>query len=190
MRTNDKVTFIGHDYYLQTVVQRQVDEELQPLVEQAFPGSFVSSDLSATDYEGQTADKVSLESMIQHSNLLMENNSGRTYIMLNIFVNTSENSEENIEEEYAFIAEEIGGRVARGELPDTSIYLYFGDEKFVNDCRNILSETTWSQNDIYQSIKECPVMRIGYEDEGIPLNGSELTLQKYMKDKSEVLYNG
>ena len=189
VRTDGDVTFIGHDYYLQTVVQRQVDEELQPLVEQAFPGSFISSEISAIDYEGQTADKVSLESMILYSNFSIENDSDRTYIMLNIFVNTSQNVEENIEKEYAFISEEIGGRVARGELPDTSIYFYFGDEIFVNNCRNILSETTWSQNDIYQSIKECPVMRIGYEDEGIPLNGSELTLQQYIEEKREVLFN-
>lgn len=189
VRTDGDVTFIGHDYYLQTVVQRQVEAELQPLVEQAFPGSFVSA------YIGNTlktipetfpkANEVGINDIIEYCTQTGTSSD----IVINIFVDTSQMTEESSEEEYLFIAEEIGGRVARGELPDTSIYLYFGDEIFVNNCRNILSETTWSQNDIYQSIKECSVMRIGYDEEGIPLNGSELTLQKYIEEKREVLFN-
>ena len=40
VRTDGEVTHIVHDYYLQNVVARQVEEEYSPLVEQAFPGSY------------------------------------------------------------------------------------------------------------------------------------------------------
>ena len=40
VRTDGEATHIVHDYYLQNVVARQVEEEYSPLVEQAFPGSY------------------------------------------------------------------------------------------------------------------------------------------------------
>ena len=198
VRTDGEVTFIGHDYYLQTVVQRQVDEELQPLVEEVFPGSFVSSRLSASDYEGQTADKVSLESMMQYSNSSRyDEDPTWTYVTLVIFVDTTQLKDENIEEEYAFIAEEISGRVERGELPDTIVELYFGDKMFVNDCNQIIENEQWyAYSTIYEKIKGCPYIRLylfkqtGLLNGPIEYGGEIYTLEQYEKERREKINNG
>ena len=198
VRTNDKVTFIGHDYYLQTVVQRQVEKELQLLVEEVFPGSFVSSDLSASDYEGQTADKVSLESMMQYSNSSRyDDNPTWTYVVLNIFIDTTQLSDENIEEEYAFIAEEIGGRVSNGELPDTIVKVYFGDAVFVNECKEILANEQWYGNStIYEMIDGRGRIRIYLFKEQYPMSGpaeyggTEYKIENYITERMEIINNG
>ncbi|MBQ8247322.1 MAG: hypothetical protein IJZ42_09335 [Lachnospiraceae bacterium] len=198
VRTNDKVTVIGHDYYLQTVVQRQVDEELQPLVEEVFPGSFVSSDLSASDYEGQTADKVSLESMMQYSNSSRyDEDPTWTYVTINIFVDTNQLEEENFKLEYEFLVKEIGGRVASDELPDTIIYLYCGDTFFVNECNSIIKNEQWYGNsNIYQKIKGCNWVRMYFIESENPMSGpaeyggTEYTLEIYYEDRMEAINNG
>ena len=98
VRTDGDVTFIGHDYYLQTVVQRQVEAELQPLVEQAFPGSFVSA------YIGNTlktipetfpkANEVGINDIIEYCTQTGTSSD----IVINIFVDTSQMTEESSEE--------------------------------------------------------------------------------------------
>lgn len=197
VRTNDKVTFIGHDYYLQTVVQRQVEEELQPLVEEAFPGSFVSSRLSASDYEGQTADKVSLESMMQYNNSSRDDDDPTwTYIVLNIFIDATQLSDNNIEEEYMFIVEEINGRVADGELPDTIVKLYFGDTVFINECKEILAGEQWYGNStIYEMLDGRGRIRIYLFEEQYPMSGpaeyggTEYTIENYITERMEIINN-
>lgn len=197
VRTDGEVTFIGHDYYLQTVVQRQVDEELQPLVEQAFPGSFVSSRLSASDYEGQTADKVTLASMLEYNNSSSTDDDPTwTYITLRIFVDTTQMTDENIETEYAFFVEEISGRVKRGELPDTIVVLYFGDEVFINDCETIIANEQWyAYSTIYEKIKGCPYIRFYLYEQTDLLNGPieydgmEYTIENYITERMEIINN-
>ncbi len=198
VRTDGDVTFIGHDYYLQTVVQRQVEAELQPLVEQVFPGSFVSSDLSAEDYEGQTADKVTLESMMLYSNSTRyDDDPGWTYITLVIFVDTTQMTDENIVTEYAFLAEEISGRVESGELPDTIVELYFGDKVFVSDCKRIIENEQWyAYSTIYEKIKGCPYIRLylfektGLLNGPIEYGGMEYTIENYITERMEIINNG
>ena len=193
VRTDEHVERIKHDYYLQTVVERQVNEKYGPLVQQVFPGSFLSSDISASDYEGQTADKVTLTSMLEYNNSHHDDSDETwTYIVLNIFVDTARMTEENTEKEYEFLSDEIGSRVLNGELPDTIIKLYFGDSEFVKECESVLAETTWAQNEIYEKIDNCPYFKIFYYEEGKPeLSGGqgELTIEKYIIKKVEVLYS-
>ena len=195
VRTDGEVTKISHDYYLQNVVARQVEEEYGPLVEQIFPGSYLSVTLSASDYEGQTADKVSLESMLQYNNSHHDDSDESwTYIVLNIFVDTSQMTEENIEAEYFFLSKEIGSRVVNNELPDTIVELYFGNQNFVIDCETIILKETWSgDSDIYSKIKECPQLWIWYYESGIPelsKQQGEMTFEKYVEKRTEVLNNG
>ena len=196
VRTDDKVTFIGHDYYLQTVVQRQVDEELQPLVEQAFPGSFVSS------YIGNTlktipetfprANEVGINDIIEYCT-----QTGTSLdIVINIFVDTSQMTEESSEEEYLFIVEEIGERVAGGELPDTIVKLYFGDAIFINECKEILASEKWYGNStIYEMIDGRGRIRIYLFEEQYPMSGpteyggTEYTLENYYKERMEAINN-
>ncbi|MBE5885798.1 MAG: hypothetical protein E7284_05265 [Lachnospiraceae bacterium] len=187
VRTNAEVTKISHDYYLQTVVARQIEEEYAPLVEQVFPGSYLSAEVWAVDYEGQTADKVTLESMLEYKNSSSDDDEvGWTHIILNIFVDTSQMSEENIEAEYAFLKDEIGGRVANGEFPDTIIKLYFGDGIFVQECENIIKEMSWRGNsDIYDKTDDCPEIWIGYYDNG----EIDYTFDLYTEKRMEALNN-
>ncbi len=196
VRTNAEVTKISHDYYLQTVVQRQVDEEYAPLVEQIFPGSYLSSDISNTlagvPDTFPKADAVTLDDITEYC----EANGFSSDIVLNIFIDTSQMSEENIEAEYAFLKDEIGSRVANGELPDTIIELYFGDSTFVYECEAVLLETTWhSQGDIYDVIENCPHIRIYCYEDGILLDGpkdydgEEYLITDYAEEKKEVLAN-
>ncbi len=194
VRTDGEVTKISHDYYLQNVVARQVEEEYGPLVEQVFPGSYLSVTLSASDYEGQTADKVSLESMLQYNNSHHDDSDESwTYIVLNIFVDKSQMTEENVEAEYKFLYEEIGTQVKNCKLPDTIIKLYFGDTNYVRECAEIIEDTTWMQSDIYEKIKNQPFFKIFYYEDGIPeLSGGQgaLTLEKYIDKRTEALNNG
>ncbi len=197
VRTDGDVTFIGHDYYLQTVVQRQVDEELQPLVEEAFPGSFVSSRLSASDYEGQTADKVSLESMMQYNNSSRyDDDSTWTHVTINIFVDESQLKEENFQSEYEFLVEEIGVRVACDELPDTIVKLYFGDIVFVEECKTILASEQWYGNsEIYEKINDGNKVRLYFIENENPTSGPseyggiEYTLNNYYQDREDAINN-
>ncbi len=195
VRTDGEVTRISRDVYLQTVVARQVEEEYGPLVEQAFPGSYLSVKLSALDYEGQTADKVTLASMLQYNNSHHDDsNETWTYIVLNIFVDTSQMAEENIEKEYEFLSDEIGSRVVNDELPDTIVKLYYGDAMFVQECKDILAEETWSgSSNIYDITEKKTQLWIWYYELGIPelgMNQGELTLDKYVEKRTEVLNNG
>ncbi len=193
VRTDGQVTHIVHDYYLQNVVARQIEEEYGPLVQEVFPESYLSVTLSASDYEGQTADKVTLASMLKYNNSHHDDSDETwTYIVLNIFVDKSLMAEENIEKEYEFLSDEIGSRVINDELPDTIVKLYFGNSEFVKECENVLLETTWAQSDIYENINNCSYFKIFYYEEGIPeLSGGqgELTIEKYVLKRTEALNN-
>ncbi|MBO5098460.1 MAG: hypothetical protein J6B96_09125 [Agathobacter sp.] len=197
VRTDGEVTKISHDYYLQNVVARQVEEEYGPLVEQVFPGSYLSVDISHTlssiPETFPKADTVTLDDIIQY----YSENDISSYIVLNIFIDVSRISEENVEEEYAFLVEEIGGRVAKGELTDTIIKLYFGNAIFVQECELILADETWrGSGDIYDKIKECHRIRIYYYEDGKPLNGArdyggvDYLFEDYVQEREEILNNG
>ncbi len=188
VRTDSEVTKISRDIYLQTVVARQVEEEYGPLVEQAFPGSYLSVTLSASDYEGQTADKVSLESMLQYHNSSSDDeDESWTYITFNIFVDTSQTLDENIEKEYVLFKDEIGKDFANGKLPDTIIILYFGDATFIMECKDAIANMTWSgSSDIYDITEGCPEIWMGYDNN----NEFVYTLEEYIERKTEVLNNG
>ena len=191
VRTDEYAERIKHDYYLQNVVARQVEEEYGPLVEQAFPGSYLSVDISAADYEGQTADKVSLESMLQYHNSSSDDEDEIwTHITLYIFADKTQMLENNIENEYALLKDVIGIRVANGELPDVIVKMYIGDTSFVRDCKDIIKKTTWADSDISEKVKDYPIIWVGYDSDGTPYNGPDLTLERYIEKRTEVLNNG
>lgn len=159
VRTDEHAERIKHDYYLQTVVARQVEEEYGPLVQQAFPGSYLSVDVCAADYEGQTADKVTLDSMLQYNNSSRDDEDDTwTHIVLNIFIDISQMSDENAEKEYAFVQE----------------------------CESIIAEMAWcGSSDIYEKIEECPKSWIGYRENGEVI----YTLDEYIEIRTEALNN-
>ena len=186
VRTDGEVTKISHDYYLQNVVARQVEEEYGPLVEQAFPGSYLSVDISHTlssiPENFPMADTVTLDDIMKY----YSENGISSDIVLNIFVDTSQMSEENIENEYKFLYEVIGSRVKNGELPDTVVDLYFGDAMFVQECKNAIAEETWRGNsEIYNKIEDCPKSWMGYGDNGEAC----FTLEEYIEMRTEALNN-
>lgn len=193
VRTDGSVTKISHDYYLQTVVARQVEEEYGPLVQQAFPGSYLSVDISNTlasvPDNFPKADEVTLDDITQYC---VERDLSSD-IVFNIFVNTSQMTEVNIESEYRFLSEDIGGRVKDGTLPDTIVKLYFGDAVFIKECEDILKKMSWrGSSDIYDIIKESKQLWIWYYEFGTPelsMNQGELTLEKYLEKRAEVLNN-
>ena len=190
VRTDEYAERIKHDYYLQNVVARQVEEEYGPLVEQAFPGSYLSVDISAADYEGQTADKVSLESMLQYHNSSSDDEDEIwTHMTLYIFADKTYMLENNIENEYALLKDVIGIRVANGELPDVVVKMYIGDTLFIRDCKDIIKTTTWADSDIYEKVKDYPIIWVGYDSDGTPYNGPDLTLERYIEKRMEVLNN-
>lgn len=186
VRTDGSVTKISHDYYLQTVVARQVEEEYGPLVQQVFPGSYLSVDISNTlssvPDNFPKADEVTLDDIIGYCES-REQNSG---IGLNIFVDVSQISDVNIENEYAFFKDEIGGRVLKSEFPNICIDLYYGDAIFVQECKDIIMEMTWrGSSDIYEKIEECPKSWIGYRENGEVI----YTLDEYIEMRTEALNN-
>ena len=186
VRTDGEVTKISHDYYLQNVVARQVEEEYGPLVEQAFPGSYLSVDISNTlasvPETFPKADTVTLEDITQYCESMGQS----SYIVMNIFVDISQSDDENIEMEYRLFRDKIGDDVANGELPDVIIKLYFGDTNFIRECENIIIKTTWMESDIYKKTEGCPQLWMGYD------NNSEFvyTVDEYIKKRTEVLNNG
>ena len=193
VRTDEHAERIKHDYYLQNVVARQVEEEYGPLVEQAFPGSYLSVDISHTlssiPENFPKADTVTLDDIMQY----YSENDISSDIVLNIFVDTSQMSEDNIALEYKFIDESVGSRVANGEFPNTIIKIYFGDANYVRECKKIIEDTTWMQSDIYEKIKNQPFFKIFFYEDGIPeLSGGQgiLTLEKYIEKRTEALNNG
>ena len=187
VRTDGEVTKISHDYYLQNVVARQVEEEYGPLAQQVFPGCYLSADVWAVDYEGQTADRVTLASMLQYKNSSNDDEDTTwTHLIISIFVDTSQISKENVEVEYEFLAKEIGRKVVNGELPDTVVDLYFGDAMFVQECKNAIAEETWRGNsEIYNKIEDCPKSWMGYGDNGEAC----FTLEEYIEMRTEALNN-
>ncbi|MBE5885796.1 MAG: hypothetical protein E7284_05255 [Lachnospiraceae bacterium] len=185
VRTNAEVTKISHDYYLQTVVARQIEEEYAPLVEQVFPGSYLSAEVWAVDYEGQTADKVTLESMLEYNNTIKSDNESGGYIVLNIFIDTSQISKENIEREYAFFKDDIGNQILNGNLMDTLIKLYFGDDIFVQECKSNIKDMTWHNSDIYAKTENSSRIWIGYDEYG----EVDYTLDLYIEKRMEALNN-
>ncbi|MBQ8247320.1 MAG: hypothetical protein IJZ42_09325 [Lachnospiraceae bacterium] len=186
VRTDGEVTKISHDYYLQNVVARQVEEEYGPLVEQVFPGSYLSVDISHTlssiPETFPKADTVTLDDIIQY----YSENDISSNIVFNIFIDTSQISNESVETEYFFLKDEIGESIICNELPDTLIKLYFGDFNFVHECESILSETTWMESDIYEETEGCPQIWIGYYDNG----EIDYTLDVYVEKRTEALNNG
>lgn len=185
VRTDDKVSYIAHDYYLQTVVARQVEEEYEPLAQQAFPGCYLSVDISNTLSSAPEnfpkADTVTLDDITRYCESMGQS----SRIVLNIFIDTSQMSEENMEAEYVFLAEEIGGRVVNSELPDTIVKLYFGNTLFVQACENAIEEETWMNSDIYEVTEDCPKIWIGYDDN----NEIVYTLDEYIEKRMEALKN-
>ena len=187
VRTDEHAERIKYDYYLQTVVVRQIEEEYEPLVEQVFPGSYLSVDISNTlasmPENFPKADEVKLADITQYC---LERDLSSD-IIFHIFVDTSQISEGNIAEEYVFFRDEIGVRVANGELPDTSIDLYFGDASFVQECEDIIRDMTWrGSSDIYNKIEECPKSWMGYHENGEVC----FTLEEYIEMRAEALNNG
>ena len=189
VRTDGEVTHIVHDYYLQNVVARQVEEEYGPLVEQVFPGSYLSVDISHTlasiPDTFPRADTITVDNIISY----YKENDISSNVVLNIFVDTSQISEDSIEEEYAFIRDIIGSEIANDELPDTIVKLYWGNANFVKECEDIILMNTWMESDIYEKIEEYPIVWIGYDEDGTPYNGSDLTLEKYIENRKEALNN-
>lgn len=193
VRTDGSVTKICHDYYLQNVVARQIEEEYGPLVQRAFPGSYLSVDISNTLASAPDnfpkADEVTLDDITQYC---VERDLS-SYIVFNIFVDTSQMTDVSIESEYRFLGDDIGGRVKDGALPDTIVKLYFGDASFVQECEDILTKTTWMDSEIYNKIENYPKIRIYFYEDGKPLNGArdyggvDFEFKDYKEERTEAL---
>lgn len=187
VRTDGEVTHIVYDYYLQNVVARQLEEKYEPLAQQAFPGCYLSVDISNTLSSAPenfpNADTVTLDDITRYC----ENMGQSSGIGINIFVDISQISDENIEKEYALFKDKIGGDIRNGGLPDTIIILYFGDTAFITDCENAIAEMTWrGSSDIYDITEGCPEIWMGYD------NNDEFvyTLDEYIENRMEVMNNG
>ena len=187
VRTGGEVTKISHDYYLQNVVARQVEEEYGPLAQQVFPGCYLSVDISNTLSSAPenfpNADTVTLDDITRYCESMGQS----SYIVMNIFVDISQIDDENIETEYLFFKDEIGGDIRNGGLPDTIIILYFGDTAFITDCENVIADMTWRGSSVIYDITEgCPEMWMGYD------NNDEFvyTLDEYIENRMEVMNNG
>ena len=189
VRTDGEVTHIVHDYYLQNVVARQVEEEYEPLAQQVFPGCYLSVDISHTlssiPETFPKADTVTVDDIISYYN----ENDISSNVVINIFVDTSQMSEDSIEAEYAFLKDVVGSNVANDKLPATIVKLYFGDANFIKECEDVILMNTWMESDIYEKIEVYPMIWIGYDDNGTPYNGPDITLDRYAESRREILNN-
>ena len=161
---------IGSDEYLQVVVEKQINDELQPLVEKSFgENSFIYSDipLGSTDglmnYDASTINLILLRDYIKKEEL-----SDKIYIR--IIANEQNN---NINMEYDFI-KKMGDMYKTDELPEIILSLYYGDSVFISESQKALGEYGWHSTgtddyvDIMSVVKEKEKIVIYYHENGDP----------------------
>lgn len=189
---------ISQDDYLQSLVGRQIDVELQPYASRAFGECIVFSHIllgSTNGFPSPNANTISLDRLIEYEH---KNNYGDS-IHIYIFVNINK-SKNKIKEEFSFV-NEIGEMIRNEKLPSsTKLFIFFGDDIFLIDVQASLDEFGWrsfgssSRRDIMDVIEDKNEMGIYYNDIGNPTYRnsnldelSEIDLIKYTQLRSEVI---
>lgn len=197
--SNTEMSKLGNDDYLQMIVGKQIDEEFQPIAENAFGNCIVSTNLALGGTEKMVsprADTINLDTLLQYEK---DNGYGNT-IFINVFIEYSGNGVFDSYKEYEFI-NEIGEFMDDYTLEDSVLILYFGNSTFINDVRIVLEEFGWSsigsdnRKTMHDVTKDKKRMIIGFK-KGIPRHRimdseeyEEIDIYKYKELKMEVINN-
>jgi len=190
---------LAEDDYVQAIVEKQLDEELQPSAEEAFGNCFVSTNIALGETKGivfSVAENITFDTLLEYEK--KEGLSNTMYI--NVFIESTGKDESMIEKEYEFIRK-IGSFMHRYGLRDSVLILYWGDSHFINDAKKAIEEFGWSRSasgfsnrENITKIKEGKKrLRVYYKDD-IPIDDSlessnydEMDFNKYKELKEEVL---
>ena len=196
IETPTKLDKIVADDYLQCIVERQLNEELQPFVDEEFEDSFISSDIplgATTNFQNPDAQNVNLDNLLDYIN----SEGLSDHIFLNVFVSKANN---DLEREYQFISK-IGEMYQTGVLPYPVLVIYFGDESFIYESKELIGEYGWtiamgsdSRYDIYDLVNDKKEIIIHYYEDGKPrIFGTEkeqwtdLDYEKYQELRMEAV---
>ena len=132
---------IVSDFYLQNIVCKQVELQLQPDAEQCFYNCYVSAHIATADtskYLNPESSGVTLRSLEDYFST--QGIEGRITISVFVDDNTNRNSMLN---EYLFLEEKIIKRVNGGEFPNTHFNLYLGNAELVKHAKDIIEIQRW-----------------------------------------------
>ena len=192
--TSLEMNQIAMDDYLQCLVERQLNNELQPLSESAFGKSLLSTDIplaSTENYVDPNSETVTMESLLEY--IKSEELSDRFFIYV-----FSTNEKGDVQKEYDFICD-IGKKYNEDDALEAILVLYYGDEQFLTDAEKALNMYGWSiatgsssREDIMNVIKGQKSIVVHFDD-GQPYiiekEGTEklkLTEEKFLQLRVEV----
>ena len=186
---------IGMDNYIQSIICRQIDNELTPGFQQVFKGCYLSSN---NDY-GNTNDyydyynSINMKSFAQY----VQKKGSKDYYTIAVFIDIDSISSNNVLFEYEEINKIIGELQKKGDNTSVFVNLYFCDNKRIIEAQNAISNYSWkdsenSETDIYDVIKKIPKIEIYFgrdADSYLMVNGEkiELSYQVYKKEREAVI---
>ena len=130
---------ISADDYLQTIVEKQISEELQNLADEYLGESFVFADLplgDTTNFTNPNASEIDYDSLRHY--ISSQNIEEKFFV--NVFLTDKDDSSEK---EYNFI-QEIGKKINSDEYSEIILRMYYGDEMFIQDAKMVLDEFGWN----------------------------------------------
>ena len=195
--TDSDMKEIKSDFYLQNIVCRQVEDQLQMVFENVFGKSFVSAHISTSNtnnYINPRYSDITLKLLEDYYE--KEGIGGR--IAISVFVDKEELLINNENNEYDLIKENIWERVKDGEYPNTHFSIFVGDDKNLLNAKKILEEQNWDSRgnteDIFDVLNNFTEIDFYFDNQG---NGYIYTPEKnimspenYRKVREEFLANG
>ena len=184
---------IVSDFYLQNIVCKQVELQLQPDAEQCFYNCYVSAHIASADtskYPNPESSGVTLRSLEDYFST--QGIEGRITISVFVDDNANRNSMLN---EYLFLEEKIINRVNGGEFPNTHFNLYLGNAELVKHAKDIIEIQRWDsrgeQEDIFDIIDEFKLIEFYFNNQGekyiLTPTREDLTFEKYCDIRKEII---
>lgn len=195
--TSARMDSITADDYLQCIVERQLDEEFQPLAEEYFGNDcIVSIDIplgATSSFDNPNSQDIDLDSLLEY---IHENGFSDRFFL---YIFCGNDDEYNATKEYEFIST-IGQKYQNGEMPYMILSIYSGDELFLDSVKSALKEYGWtiaigsdSRWDIDDVIREKKGILIHYHEDGSPYTHNkeldlieDLTIEKYKELRKEI----
>ena len=186
---------IGMDNYIQSIICRQIDNELTPSFQQVFKGCYLSSH----NFYGNTNDyydyynSINMKSFAQY----VQKKGSKDCYTISVFIDIDSISSNNVLFEYEEINKIIGELQKKGDNTSVFVDLYFCDNKRIIEAQNAISNYSWkdsenSETDIYDVIQKIPEIEIYFgrdADSYLWVNGEkiELSYQVYKKEREAVI---
>ena len=147
-----EMEYISMDDYLQTIVERQISDELQEFGDDAFGECYISANItlaSTNDISNKDASTVDLYQINEY----VKSKGFTNYIDIYVFFDGTSNNYEN---EYEFLQKVAENYSEFNDEENIVIVLYSADDIFRKEAEEIIGYYGWhsigmlSQNDIYK----------------------------------------